>query len=268
MWTPRCALTSVAARPRQSAVAHHERHQPPAPRCTQTHGSAVTTLHRPVWPHVVAPARPPRRAAARSSSSGSSLFSKEQDSRNQGIESGERDGVGSRAVGESHRVSRKRSLRSDKRKAKVAHKLYDTTSVKHRDRLSTKLVYHKAVCTAFRCSEMRCCMYHRRLSRGDSTPRTPAGWREWEAIQRLARGPSVGGTYGRPGGRPPAHLGPSPGPKSSGRRLGASFPVSLRLSNISRALRMAWSMLKYLYEARRPTKAVSLSASASARYFS
>eukprot|EP00966_Prymnesium_polylepis_P022149 509442-Prymnesium_polylepis.1 len=27
-----------------------------------------------------------------------------------------------------------------------------------------------------------------------------------------------------------AHLGPSPGPKSSGRRLGASLPVSLRLS--------------------------------------
>ena len=35
------------------------------------------------------------------------------------------------------------------------------------------------------------------------------------------------------------HFGPSPGPNSSGRRFGASFPVSLRLSNISSALSTA-----------------------------
>ena len=42
------------------------------------------------------------------------------------------------------------------------------------------------------------------------------------------------------------YFGPSPGPKSSGLLLGCNFPDSLSESNISKALRMAWSMLKYL----------------------
>ncbi len=42
------------------------------------------------------------------------------------------------------------------------------------------------------------------------------------------------------------YFGPSPGPKSSGLLLGCNFPDSLSESNISSALRMAWSMLKYL----------------------
>ena len=43
-----------------------------------------------------------------------------------------------------------------------------------------------------------------------------------------------------------AYFGPSPGPKSSGRRFGCNFPDSLSESNISSAFNMAWSMLKYL----------------------
>ena len=42
------------------------------------------------------------------------------------------------------------------------------------------------------------------------------------------------------------YFGPSPGPKSSGRRFGCNFPDSLSESNISSAFNMAWSMLKYL----------------------
>ena len=42
------------------------------------------------------------------------------------------------------------------------------------------------------------------------------------------------------------YFGPSPGPKSSGRRFGCNFPDSLSESNISNAFNMAWSMLKYL----------------------
>ena len=61
------------------------------------------------------------------------------------------------------------------------------------------------------------------------------------------------------------YFGPSPGPKSSGRRFGCNLPDSLSEANISNALRVAWSMLKYLYEARRPTKQTSGSFSASAR---
>ena len=43
-----------------------------------------------------------------------------------------------------------------------------------------------------------------------------------------------------------SHFIPSPGPNSAGALFGSSFPFSLRLSNISSALRIAWSMLKYL----------------------
>jgi len=42
------------------------------------------------------------------------------------------------------------------------------------------------------------------------------------------------------------YLGPSPGPNSCGDRFGSNRPVSFKLSNISSAFKMAWSMLKYL----------------------
>ena len=42
------------------------------------------------------------------------------------------------------------------------------------------------------------------------------------------------------------YLGPSPGPNSCGDRFGSNRPFSFKLSNISSAFKMAWSMLKYL----------------------
>ena len=52
---------------------------------------------------------------------------------------------------------------------------------------------------------------------------------------------------------------PSPSPNKCGGRFGAKTPFSWRFSNISSAFKTAWSMLKYLYDARRPTKATFFS---------